>query len=89
MTIAVKVAVYTSLGIIIAEIVFSRDCKELDMKTHRFWLEAFRFWKGKRSFQYMIPKMLLSFLNKGTRAYFLKMSLLLLTKSFSKFFKWQ
>ena len=43
MTIAVKVAVYTSLGIIIAEIVFSRDCKELDMKTHRFWLEAFRF----------------------------------------------
>ena len=43
MTIAAKAAVDTSLGIIIAEIVFSHDCKELDMKTHRFWLEAFRF----------------------------------------------
>ena len=65
MTIAANAAVDTSLGIIITEIVFSHDCKELDMKTHRFWLEAFRFCKGKTSFQYMIPKMFLTFPNKG------------------------
>ena len=43
MTIAFKAVVDTFVGIIIAELVVFHVCKELDMKTHRPWLEAFEF----------------------------------------------